>query len=51
LVEELLARADPIGTASALIAGANWSHVIGVVRDDAMTGLDKDVTDEITFLS
>ena len=38
---------DPIGTRISPDSGRHWLTVIGVVGDVRMTGLDKDVTDEI----
>ena len=38
---------DPIGTRISADSGRHWLTVIGVVGDVRMTGLDKDVTDEI----
>jgi len=38
---------DPIGTRISPDSGKHWLTVIGVVGDVRMTGLDKDVTDEV----
>jgi putative ABC transport system permease protein len=38
---------DPIGTRISADSGRHWLTVVGVVGDVRMTGLDKDVTDEI----
>jgi predicted permease len=38
---------DPIGTRISPDSGRHWLTVVGVVGDVRMTGLDKDVTDEI----
>jgi predicted permease len=38
---------DPIGTRISPDSGRHWLTVVGIVGDVRMTGLDKDVTDEI----
>jgi putative ABC transport system permease protein len=52
IVSQRLARnywhgRDPIGTRISADSGTSWMTIVGVVGDVRVTGLDKDVTDEV----